>query len=195
MGTECNSALSMKIDYFAQHIRAIGVADNQLEDFKGKLFEQKFIEFGESNFEEDANFHGVPGRSTLSIPDAYSDGQHFNLMRLRSYRYSKSVWWEVKARNKNVTLDKQTKGFIDGIANEFQYTATKTGAAFLCFVTTSNSNVSPEVYIYAQSRGVNIQHWQAQYKIENGSMHVDFGYKNSPVTPPVFQSNWKPVKL
>lgn len=192
-GSEWSPLNSSTFNNYVQ--KKYGVADNQLGDFAGKLFEQKFIEFGESNFEDDANFHGVPGRSTLSIPDAYSDGQHFNLMRLRSYRYSKSVWWEVKARNKNVTLDKQTKGFIDSIANEFQYTATKTGAAFLCFVTTSNSNVSPEVYIYAESRGVNIQHWQAQYKIENGSMHVDFGYKNSPVTPPVFQSNWKPVKL
>jgi RHS repeat-associated protein len=170
------------------------VADNQLGDFAGKLFENAFIKFGELNFEDEANFEGVSGRSTLSRPDAYSDGMHFNLMKLRSYRYSKSVWWEVKARNKNVTLDKQIKGFIDSIADEFQYTATKTGAAFLCLVTTSNSNVSPDVYIYAESRGVNIQHWQAQYKMVEGTMHVDFGYKNSPVTPPVYEFK-TPVKL
>lgn len=54
-------------------------------------------------------------------------------------------------------------------------------------MTTNNSNVSPEVYIYAESRGVNIQHWQAQYKMENGSMHVDFGYKKVQLLHPFFK--------
>jgi RHS repeat-associated protein len=171
-----------------------GIPDNQLGDFAGKKFEQAFITFGEENFEEEANFQGVSGRSTLSIPDAYSDAQHINFSRLRIVRYKKSVWWEVKARNKNVSLDKQIKGFIDGLHNEFRDSAAKTGAAFLGIVTTSNSGISPEVYVYAKSQGVAIQHWQAQYKMVNGSMHIDFGYKNSPITPPVYQFK-TPVKL
>ena len=171
-----------------------GVPDNQLGDFAGKKFEEAFIRFGEENFEVDANFHGVTGRSTLSRPDAYSDAQHINFSRLRIVRYKKSVWWEVKARNKNVSLDKQIKGFIDGLHNEFRDSAAKTGAAFLSIVTTSNSGVSPEVYAYAKIQGVSIQHWQAQYKMVNGSMHIDFGYRNSPVTQPVYEFK-TPVRL
>jgi hypothetical protein len=171
-----------------------GVGDNQLGDYAGKLFENAFIKFGELNFENDAKFHGVPGRSTLSIPDAYSDGLHFNFLRLRLVRYKKSVWWEVKARNKNATLDKQIKGFIDRIADQFEYTAVKTGAAFLCVVTTSNSTVSPEVYIYAKSKGVNIQHWQAQYKMVNGNMRIDFGYRTGPINPIIYEFK-TPVRL
>ncbi|CAD0003696.1 hypothetical protein FLAT13_01812 [Flavobacterium salmonis] len=183
-------------DIFNSYVqKKYGVSDNQIGDFAGKLFEKAFIRFGEMNFEKDANFEGVSERSTLSIPDAYADGEHFNYKQLMFVRYEKSIWWEVKARNKNVTLDKQIKGFIDGLADEFKYTATKTGAAFLAIVTTSNSRVTPDVYVYAKARGVAIQHWQAQYKMDNGTMHVDFGYKNSPATPPVFQFNWNPVKL
>ncbi|MEN0083021.1 RHS repeat-associated core domain-containing protein, partial [Flavobacterium lindanitolerans] len=187
--------MPLTADIFISYIKEkYNVPDNQLGDFVGKLFEKTFIKFGEENFEKEANFQGISDRSTLSIPDAYSDGYHLNLLKFRGYRYSKSVWWEVKARNKNVTLDKQIKGFIDSISSEFQYTATKTGAAFLCLVTTSNSNVSAEVYVYAKSKGVNIQHWQAQYKMVNGSMYIDFGYKNSPITPTVFEFK-KPIKL
>ncbi len=171
-----------------------GVADNQLGDFAGKLFENAFIKFGEANFDEDSNFEGVTGRSTLSRPDAYSDGLHFNFSRLRFFRYNKSVWWEVKARNKNVSLDKQIKGFIDGIYEEFKHSATKTGAAYLCLVTTSNSSVNPDVYIYAQSKGVQIQHWVSQYRMNGGSMEVDFGYRTGPLNPAIYEFK-KPVKL
>lgn len=182
-------------DIFKKYVKEkYGVADNQLEDFAGNLFERAFVKFGEVNFEDDANFEGTSKHSPISNPDAYSDGMHFNFSRLRVVRYKKSVWWEVKARNKNVTLDKQIKGFVDGLNDEFKYTATKTGAAFLCLVTISNSSVHPSVYLYAKEKGVSIQHWQAQYKMVKGAMHVDFGYKNSPITPPIYEFS-KPVKL
>ncbi|WP_281234909.1 RHS repeat domain-containing protein [Flavobacterium gelatinilyticum] len=171
-----------------------GISDKQIGDFAGKLFENAFVKFGEKNFEEDANFEGATGRSTLSRPDAYSDGLHFNFSRLMLVRYNKSVWREVKARNKNISLDKQIKGFIDGIYEEFKHSATKTGAAYLCLVTTSNSNVSPEVYVYAQSKGVQIQHWVSQYRMNGGNMQVDFGYKTGPLNPAVYEFK-KPVKL
>jgi len=47
-------------------------------------------------------------------------------------------------------------------------------------VTTSNSSVSAEVYVYAQAKGVQIQHWVSQYRMIDGSMQVDFGYRTGP---------------
>ncbi|WDO13617.1 RHS repeat-associated core domain-containing protein [Flavobacterium sp. WW92] len=187
--------MPLTADTFNSYVKEkYNVPDKQMGDFAGKLFEDAFIKFGEINFEEDANFEGVTGRSTLSRPDAYSDALHFNLSKLRLVRYNKSVWWEVKARNKNVTLDKQIKGFIDGIYEEFKNSATKTGAAHLCLVTTSNSSVSAEVYVYAQAKGVQIQHWVSQYRMIDGSMQVDFGYRTGPINPLVYEFK-KPVKL
>ncbi len=182
------------IDYVSQYFP--GKNRDYVSGRAGDLFEDAFIEFATLNPSMFYNFQAVEGRSTESIPDAYSDIlSQGNAGLLLHYKAN-----IIEVKTKNVTLTKQIIGFIDELARHPSASRQRNKPVSITFVTLADNYIHSKVISYANSRlgkqlgFVNkVYHFVPQYKIVNGSMSLDFGEKAIFTTN--FHSKSKKVKL
>ncbi len=158
-----------------------GCSDGQLENMTGKLFEEVWHQYAISNFNSfgwnyqsnTAQFFGI--RNT--VPDGISNsicGRENNRVI-----FPESRWYEVKAKGGTVynsTSSGQIASHIIAMRNEpIIQPALQANCAILSIITTSDCNVAASVYRKGTLNRIEINHWYAQYFIDNlGRMKVQF---------------------
>ncbi|MBV6429829.1 MAG: hypothetical protein KIPDCIKN_04405 [Haliscomenobacter sp.] len=158
-----------------------GCSDGQLENMTGKLFEEVWHQYAISNFNSfgwnyqsnTAQFFGI--RNT--VPDGISNsicGRENNRVI-----FPESRWYEVKAKGGTVynsTSSGQIASHIIAMRNEpIIQPALQANCAILSIITTSDCNVAASVYRKGTLNRIDINHWYAQYFIDNlGRMKVQF---------------------